>query len=73
MPYLDGHIVEDSVIDPAKHRYIGMFRRPYDCPNAYVACTCGAILQTMEITREHWQAGHWDQPQYETMQMEQER
>jgi hypothetical protein len=27
---------------------------------AYVLCSCGAILQTIQRVREHWQAGHFD-------------
>lgn len=27
---------------------------------AYVACTCGQILQTQEQLREHYQRGHFD-------------
>ncbi len=26
----------------------------------YIACSCGATLQTLEQNRTHWQAGHFD-------------
>lgn len=29
-------------------------------PSAYIACTCGIVLQTYEQLRGHWQAGHFD-------------
>ena len=32
---------------------------------AYVACSCGHILETFEQVREHWQLGHFDMVQEE--------
>ena len=28
--------------------------------NSFVLCSCGMILQHRQITREHWQMGHFD-------------
>ena len=28
--------------------------------NSFVLCSCGTILQNIQITREHWQMGHFD-------------
>jgi hypothetical protein len=69
MALLDGQQVADSEIDPAKHRFVGSFRAPYRLPETagYIYCPCGTILQNQQQSREHWQAGHWDQPQYQTI------
>ena len=66
MAYLNGKPVDDSTIDPAKHKFIGLFREPYppDTAGAYYACTCGQILQTVGCVHSHWQMGHMDKPQY---------
>jgi len=70
MALLDGRVVAAEVIDPSKHRYIGMWRAPFHVPHGVVACSCGQMLQTFEQTREHYQAGHFDEPQYQTIQRE---
>jgi len=66
MILIDGKFVEDKELDPAKHRYIGVFRRPWSIPNVagYIQCGCGQILQTQDQSYQHWQSGHWDTPQY---------
>ena len=30
------------------------------CGGAYIICNCGVVLQTQQITFEHWQQGHFD-------------
>lgn len=68
---LDGSFVDPKSIDPAKHSFLGMFRSPtppdargYDA----VACPCNRILDTFEGTAEHWRLGHFDVPQYVTLE-----
>ena len=67
MPILNGKRVSKEQIDPAKHRFVGIFRAPsppdfrgYD--NFY--CDCGHNLQTFEQGFSHWQMGHFDDMQY---------
>lgn len=69
MAILDGKKVEDEVIDPGKCRFIGMFRelRPLNYAVS-VICGCGQTLHTREDIFDHWQSGHFDQPQYVTME-----
>jgi hypothetical protein len=48
----------------------GMFRPLWEdfyksVGGGYVPCSCGAILQTQQAVREHWQLGHFDTPVYE--------
>ena len=65
MVYLNGEKVEKSEIKLDKHKFIGVFRAP--CPpqgQGYIMCPCGQILQTQEITYDHYQQGHMDMPQY---------
>lgn len=70
---LDGIPMSGEDINPKHHKYVGMFRRPFDTflagsyPHGVVACTCGSNLWTVRQSREHWQMGHWDVPQYETI------
>ncbi len=66
MPYLNGKLVSADEIDPAKHRYVGMFRItfPEDGGGGYVACSCGEVLQSARAVRDHYQLGHFDEPQY---------
>ncbi|KKM27013.1 hypothetical protein LCGC14_1578950 [marine sediment metagenome] len=62
MVLLDGKHVDDEVIDPKKHKFIGTFRTP-NCKHlagSYVACCCGSVLQTIDAVHSHWQAGHWE-------------
>lgn len=66
MVLLNGKFVNDSEIDPGKHKFIGMFRYPSP-PNpkgANLSCPCGQILKYVGQEREHWQYGHFDIPQY---------
>ncbi len=77
MPLLNGKSVSAGEIDPAKHRYIGMFR-PAECPNAKcndpktgqeiyadaLICNCGSTLWSVNAIREHYKNGCFDQPQY---------
>lgn len=78
--YLDGQQVSHDVIDPAKHRFIGTFRPP-QCPDArytkedgtvayadVIGCRCGQDLWSVEQTQDHWRQGHFDIPQYVTME-----
>ena len=67
MVIIDGQELPDSALDPKQHRFIGMFRQPLDMPkdtNYMVMCSCGLALDSMKDIREHWQAGHFDLPQY---------
>jgi len=70
MILIDGIQKEDSLVDPKIHKFIGMFRRPFSLPQVagYICCSCGQILQSFEAGREHWQMGHWDIPQYVTIE-----
>ena len=69
MAILDGEIVKDDIINPKQHQFIGMFRMPFVLKsNGYLSCNCGQILQTRETCLNHWLAGHWDEPQYITIQ-----
>ena len=70
MVLIDGVVSPDEAVDPKKHRYIGMFRFPYEkyaSLGAYVACTCGQTLKHLGQNREHWQNGCFDMPQYQTI------
>ena len=68
---LDGKSVDKKIINPKTHKFIGMFRRPFNgSGGGYVMCSCGEILQTMDVTYAHWQSGHWDTPQYVSIQKE---
>jgi hypothetical protein len=66
MALLDGKIVPDEDIDPAKHDFLGMFRYPYPPdPGGYdLLCPCGAILKYVGEKTEHWRRGHFDIPLY---------
>jgi hypothetical protein len=73
MALLDGKFVKSEEIDPAKHRFIGTFRQPQppDGSGCYaVICTCHAPLHTAGAVREHWMQGHFDVPQYITVEKE---
>jgi hypothetical protein len=80
MALLDGKEVLDNVIDPAKHKFVGMFRKPfleYGCNKpghipGFIHCGCGQALQTMEASLAHWRLGHWDELQYVTIEKEKE-
>jgi hypothetical protein len=72
MAILNGKSIKDNKIDPDKHKYIGMFRRPYshfiNNIRGYLYCPCGRVLKTMEENFAHYQMGHWDEPQYKEIQ-----
>ena len=66
---LDGKHVAGSSIDPAKHRYIGMFRPAINGlipskPVYAVICTCGHHLKFHEECISHYRSGCIDIPQY---------
>ncbi len=77
MPILNGKKVNPEYIDSSKHKYIGQFRLP-NCPNtSYIdqdtkqikfgevmVCPCGQHIWDKETTFNHWQCGHFDEPQY---------
>jgi len=68
MVYLNGKEEDDSIIDPAKHKFIGSFRPP-DFPRsdgtwAVYMCGCHRPLWTVEECYEHWVLGHMDILQY---------
>lgn len=71
MAYLKGKRVGNDTIDPAKHRFVGMFRSPSinallsSSTGAYLLCDCGRVLQTKEEIYDHWQMGHFDEAIYE--------
>ena len=64
--YLNGELVESAVIDSAKHTYVGLYRPSSTAHlhGAYVLCSCGNVLQTVDAVTWHWSAGHLDIPQY---------
>ena len=71
MVLLDGKFVAAESIDPAKHRYLGMFRpaiNPIANPRTDVYCTCGQILKMRGEETEHYQKGCYDSPQYVTIE-----
>lgn len=69
---LNGKTVEASAIDPAKHRYLGMFRPPTNwlipVTPGYVLCPCGQTLQMREQSIDHYRMGHCDMQQYVDIQ-----
>ena len=70
MIFLNGRMVDKYEVDPEKHRFIGMFRQPQppgSC-GANIICPCGDILQTAKETFNHWQLGHFDVPQYQSIE-----
>lgn len=72
---LDGQKVEPAVVVAEKHKFIGMFRPPtMPGPNgsAVVLCPCGDHLKSFGQTRKHWLDGHFDVPQYVTIDWKEE-
>ena len=67
--YLDGMLADSEDILPAKHHFIGMFRPP--TPQSICAhgprCVCGMLLQYEDEVFSHWQMGHADVPQYQSL------
>jgi len=74
MAILDGKHVDNSSIDPAKHKFIGMFRPPSPpeqtargyCPGCLTA-TRGSSGPFQRVMFECWQLGHYDESQYVTI------
>jgi hypothetical protein len=78
--YLDGKLVSINDIDPTKHSFIGTFRSPNPPDGmgindkgimqqaAVIFCPCGSHLWNKESTQNHWQQGHFDIPQYKTIE-----
>ncbi len=67
---LDGKVVEPSVINPQLHKCIGTYRPPANQlfkGSGYIQCSCGTVLTFLEQNMEHYQAGHFDVPQYVTI------
>ena len=71
MVYIDGRNVAASEVDPARHRFLGMFREPgIPSEGRGPKCRCGMLLMMEDEELTHWQQGHWDVPQYETIRQE---
>ena len=71
MAILNGEYVKNELIDPSKHRFIGMFRKPIPPKIAqggrslcFLMCSCGQGLWSQQEIREHWRNGCMDIPQY---------
>ncbi len=68
-PYvlLDGVFVQPHKVDPAKHRFLGIWRPPINpflgATTAYI-CVCGATLNYAQQTDQHYRNGCFDTPQY---------
>jgi hypothetical protein len=68
MVLLNGEYVDKAMIDPAKHKFIGVFR-PLSYPKSdgtwgVWECSCGHNLQVAEACHAHWMLGHMDIPHY---------
>jgi len=64
---LNGNYVQPEVVDPTKHRYVGMFRPPVNPvinPTTDILCRCGEILKYRGQEVEHYRRGCYDVPQY---------
>ena len=67
MAILEGKKVDGDKIDPALHKFIGMWRPPYppDCSGAHAwVCSCGETIFVVGKEHEHWLKGCFDQAQY---------
>jgi len=67
---LDGVYVQPTKIDPAKHRFLGMFRppvNPFRGATTDCLCPCGMILRYVHQSEEHYRNGCLDTPQYRTI------
>lgn len=77
MALLNGKFVKPEEIDPAKHKFIGLFRSPKPPDTRFfdeetktykyadvMSCSCGHNLWTRESIQDHWRKGHFDVPQY---------
>jgi len=70
MVLLDGKLITKSEIDPEKHKFIGTFREvtPPDGKGAdVIMCPCNQTLWTINDVFRHWQLGHFDILQYQTI------
>lgn len=69
--YLDGVLVDASTISAARHQFIGTFREPTSpyprMGEGFYHCPCGDFLEIVNAVFVHWQAGHWDIPQYQSL------
>lgn len=69
---LNGQYVDAATIDPARHRYLGMFRPATNGLLHHsadvVICPCGASLWTVQDGRQHYKDGCLDSPQYVTIE-----
>jgi hypothetical protein len=64
-PLLDGQPVDPSVIDPAKHRYVGMWRPAESNLSCGTVCPgCQQIVLSAHSRAIHWRNGCFDVPQY---------
>ncbi len=64
---LNGKFVQPEEVDPAKHKFIGLFRpatNPILNPDTDVLCRCGRILRFVGEEQEHYAKGCWDREQY---------
>lgn len=66
MAILDGKHVNNDIINPAKHKFIGMFRPPKALFGLHI-CSCGQTIDNFGAATTHYLAGHDDEPQYETI------
>lgn len=70
MPYLDGEPVDEKVINPKLHKFVGLFRQPSppdvsDLRGNVICAVCRRAFH--ESLYQCWQAGHFDSPQYVAM------
>jgi hypothetical protein len=76
MPLLDGKQVDASAIDPAKHKFIGMWRPPES--SVWDTSILNTLPRRERIDyrdahrNDHlsWREGVYDEPQYVTMETE---
>ena len=65
---LNGKIVDEKEIDPAKHKFVGPFRPPsidHLIGTGFILCDgCRHVIQTQEQVFDHWRLGHFDMLQY---------
>jgi len=67
---LDGKEVDSTDIDSSRHRFVGTFRYPtvqqhVQAREEYCPICRRALRTSMiELTSEHWLAGHFDLMQY---------
>ena len=73
MAYLNGKHVDNDIIDPKKHIFIGKFRTPSfgDFMKRFegkltgiLICNCGRNLDNHDSIYEHWNEGHFDELVY---------